>query len=258
MARLLDSNYKPIHAAVWRLWKVEGDSARPDRQIADTEGFQIPSSGLWVVEAWPDSIASGSILGLTKTRFSDTSCSRFLTHVEGLAPNQFGVLPCRDLPSPSQNSRPAKRPLGVGVFGALDTAHKVVQVPGGSASIRFMLWKVRWDTLKKPVPSPPAPVPGRDSILLQLGPRQWSSIRGSFDLALPSGDWYVEGWTATIDDTLGRYDWTYPPATRWADSMILDTCFRAAVSASGANCPASIAASPWHKEADAHFVVRVP
>lgn len=258
MARLLDSNYKPVHAGVWRLWKVEGDTAWPDRQVSDTGGFQIPSSGLWVVEAWPDSIASGSMTGLSKAKFVDTSCSRFLTHLEGLAPNQFGVLPCRDLPSPSQASRPAKRPLGVGVFGALDTSHKVVPVPGGSASTRFLIWKVRWDTIKKPMPSPPAPVAGRDSVLLHLGSRQWSAIRGSFDLALPSGDWYVEGWNAAIDDTLSRYDWAYPPATRWVDSTILDTCFRSPSARLGANCPASIAPSPWHKEADAHFTVHVP
>jgi hypothetical protein len=258
VARLLDTNYAPVQAPVWRLWKIEGDSARADHQVLDSSGFPVPGSGLWIVEAWPDTTSAGPLSGLSKSRFADTSCVRLLTHIAGEAANQFGVIPCKDLPPPSMKTRPTLHPLGVGVFGAVDTAHRIVTVPGGSASYRFLLWSVRWDTVKLPIPSPPATVRGSDSILIVLADRKLSDLRGSFDMALPAGDWYVEGWTAGLDDTLGRYDWTYPPSYRWVDSLLLDTCFaNLSPPSQVSNCPTSISTSPWHKEADAHFVVRV-
>ena len=153
---------------------------------------------------------------------------------------------------------PSSRPLAVGIFGALDTAHSVVPVPGGSAAYRFMLWKVRWDTVKQPIPSPPAAVRGRDSILVVLSEKRFSGQPGAFDQALPPGDWYVDGWNAAVADTMGLYDWTYPPATRWMDSTILGACFKAIPTGTLiGNCHDLAAPSPWNKESDAHFVVRV-
>ena len=60
MARLLDSTLQPVSAGVWRLWKVDGDSATASSQVVDANGFGLPGSGLWIVEAWKDSSASGA------------------------------------------------------------------------------------------------------------------------------------------------------------------------------------------------------
>lgn len=257
-ARLLDSALHPVSAQVWRLWSVEGDSATVKYQVVDSNGFSLPGSGLWVVEAWADTGASGSQSGLRKTAFADTACEHLLTHLSGESPNRFGVLPCRDLPPPSLKSRPSSRPIGVGIFGYADTAHRVVSVPGGSAAFRFIIWGVRWDTIKQPVPSPPASVSGRDSVLIVRSGWELSKIRGLFDSRLPKGDWYVDGWNAGLDDTLSNYDWVYPPATRWLDSTILGGCFsKLQDGTSIGDCYFRADPSPWNKESDAHFVVRI-
>ena len=256
MARLLDTNLQPVSARVWRLWRVQGDSAEAAQQVMDSNGFRVPASGLWVVEAWTDSVQSGPLGGLSKSKFTDTgnSCSRSLTYLPGQGTQQVGVLPCSEsyLIAPSLHSRPSNKPLGVGMFGSADSIQTVTTVPGGSAAYRFMLWSIRWDTVKHSVPSP---VTGTDSVLITFRGERTSSLRGSVNIGLPAGDWYLEGWTASLGDPLGLYDWTYPPAIQWVDSSALKTCFE---SSTGDCSLHRIGPSIWHKEADAHFVVHVP
>jgi hypothetical protein len=138
------------------------------------------------------------------------------------------------------------------MFGSADSIQTVTTVPGGSAAYRFMLWSIRWDTVKHSVPSP---VTGTDSVLITFRGERTSSLRGSVNIGLPAGDWYLEGWTASLGDPLGLYDWTYPPAIQWVDSSALKTCFE---SSTGDCSLHRIGPSIWHKEADAHFVVHVP
>lgn len=255
MAKLLDTNLQPIAARVWRLWRVQGDSVEATLQVSDSNGFRVPTTGLWVVEAWTDSVQSGPLGGLSKSRFTDTgnSCSRSLTYLPGQGKAQVGVLPCSEsfLTAPSLHTRPKNKPLGVGMFGSADSIQTVVAVPGGSAAYRFMVWSIRWDTVKPPVLSG---VTGTDSVLITYRGERISALRGSVDVGLPSGDWYMEGWTASLSDS-GLYDWTYPPATRWVDSTALRTCF---ATATGDCSQHRVGPTIWHKEADAHFVVRVP
>lgn len=256
MARLLDTNLQPVSARVWRLWRVQGDSTEAVLQIADSNGFRVPVSGLWIVEAWSDSVNSGPLRGLSKSRFADTNstCSRVLTYLPGQSGTRMvGVLPCLDIAAPSlaTPSRSTK-PLGVGVFGASDSIRTIVSVPGASKAFRFMVWSIRWDTVKHPLPST---VTGTDSVLVSYRGKRTSLLHGTVDVGLPTGDWYFEGWAADLGDSLGLYDWTYPPATRWVDSIALRSCFG---SASGDCTLHRVGPTIWYKEADAHFVVRLP
>lgn len=248
-ARLLDTALQPISAGVWRLWKVVGDSAVATSQVADSAGFGLPASGLWIVEAWKDSLTSGSLAGLSKVSFTDTNCSRSVTYISGQDSSKVGILPCPDLAAPSLATR-ASKPMGVGVFGsavgALAPVQTFVLVPGDKPAYRFMVWSVRWDTVKTPAPS----TVGVDSVLLTLKEKQISALTGTVNTTLPAGDWYFEGWVAALDSDSGLYDWTYPVTPRWVDSSALRACFKT----STGNCPAHPGAAVWRKEADVFFV----
>jgi hypothetical protein len=258
LARLLDTNLQPISARVWRLWRVQGDSAEAVQQILDSNGFRVPSSGLWVVEAWSDSVKSGPLGGLSKSRFTDTnnSCSRALTYLSGSGTALVGVLPCADLPAPSL-STPSRltKPLGVGVFGSTDAIQRVSKVPGPPvAAFRFQIFQILWDSVKHPDTA--QSVTGTDSVLLRYWGYRISSLPGAVDVSLASGDWMFKGWVAQLDST-GMANWSKPPvSTSWANKAVLLAC-RDSVGSDG-YCEARPTASSPQGEADVFFVVHAP
>ena len=258
MARLLDTNLSPVSARFWRLWKVDGtDTARDSLEVPDTseEGFRLPRSGLWIVEAWSDSIAAGSRQGLAGVPFRDTSdCSHSLTYLQDRGKAIVGIMPCLDLQAPSvQNSR-RNRPLGVGVFGATDTIQSVVPVPGPAvAAFRFQVFRIEWDSVKHPDTT--QSVTGTDSVLLVFTGRRTSLLPGTADITAPSGDWMFQGWGATLDST-NSGQWSSPPSRLWANEAVLRSCTD---SLGGAQyCKARPTSSPTQGEPDVFFVVHSP
>lgn len=195
VARLLDTNMRPVEAPVWRLWEVVGDTAYPDTQIVDLSGFIVPPSGLWIVEAWSDTTHSGSLVGLKKAWTHDTitSCAQHLTRIPGLAETQVGVQPCLWLAPPSMASR-VDSPVAVGVFGSQQAIQKIVRIPGqnyGRGSFRFVVWRIT-DSIKVGQAGPPSSV---DSTLMEFHLIQFSPIRGTVDVTVPEGRWLFEGWS---------------------------------------------------------------
>lgn len=195
VARLLDTSLAPVDAKVWRLWKVVGDTAYPDTQIVNLSGFSVPPSGLWIVEAWSDTVHSGSLAGLKKAWTHDTisSCAQHLTRIPGLAETQVGVQPCLWLAPPSRASRD-ESPVGVGVFGSQQAIQRIIRIPGqnyGRGSFRFVVWRIT-DSIKDGQAAPPTSV---DSNLMVFHKVQYSPIRGTVDVTVPEGRWLFEGWS---------------------------------------------------------------
>ncbi|HXP90201.1 MAG TPA: hypothetical protein VN931_04635 [Fibrobacteria bacterium] len=256
MARLLDTNLEPVSARVWRLWRVDAtDTARDSLQVVDTGGFRLPASGLWIVEAWTDSVAAGSRQGLAGVPFHDTSaCSHSLTYLQDRGTEIVGVLPCLDLAPPSVQGARKNRPLGVGVFGALDSIQRVVGVPGPAvAAFRFQIFRIAWDSIKHPDTA--QSVTGTDSVLLLYSGQRTSLLPGTADITAPAGDWMFQGWVAALDSTnLGQ--WSNPPPRLWANEAVLRSCTD---SIGGAlDCTARPTSSPPLGEPDVFFVVHSP
>jgi len=256
MARLLDTSLQPVSARVWRLWRVDAtDTARDSLQVSDTEGFTLPRSGLWIVEAWSDSASAGSPQGLVGVPYRDTSeCSHSLTYLQDRGKEIVGILPCLDLQAPSVQKSRKNRPLGVGVFGAMDTIQSVVPVPGpGVAAFRYQVFRVAWDSIKHPDPS--QSVTGTDSVLLLFAGKRTSLLRGTADISVPSGDWMFQGWVAALDST-NLSQWNSPPSRQWANESVLKNCTD---SLGGAQyCSARPTSSPTLGEPDVFFVVHAP
>jgi hypothetical protein len=258
MARLLDTNLQPVSARFWRLWKVDGtDTARDSQEVVDTvdAGFRLPPSGLWIVEAWSDSAAAGSRQGLAGVPYHDTSaCSHSLTYLQDSGTEIVGILPCLDLAPPSVQGTRKNRPLGVGVFGRMDTIQRVVSVPGPPvAAFRFQIYRIEWDSVKHPDTA--QSVTGTDSVLLAFAGKRTSLLPGTADITVPSGDWMFQGWVAAVDST-SQSAWQSPVARQWANESVLLTC-RDSVGGNG-YCRARPTSSPSQGEPDVFFVVHAP
>jgi len=194
-ARLLDTNLIPVPAKIWRLWKIVGDSAYPSLQIADPAGFQLPKSGLWLVEAWDDSSKSGTLDGLKNVKSPDSlgRCAQNLTYLaNGTDSSSVGVQPCSRVEAPSLKSR-GDRPAGVGVFSADGDIRRVIRITGdhGLDAYRFVVWRVLSDSLLY------RGTPNNDTLVkTQRREFRVSSIRGTIDITLPKGNWILEGWVS--------------------------------------------------------------
>jgi hypothetical protein len=137
----------------------------------------------------------------------------------------------------------------VGVFEAADTIRMFTRVPNKVQAYRFMVWSIRWDTVKTPNI---AQATGTDSVLISLRDKRISALPGIVDIALPSGDWMFEGWVAQPSDS-GLYDWNYPMNPRWVDSTVLRACFED----SAGFCTSRPGPLIRNKEADVIFVERI-
>jgi hypothetical protein len=253
---LLDSSLSPVSARVWRLWRVDGtDTARDSLEVDDTAGFTLPRSGLWIVEAWSDSVAAGSRQGLAGVAYRDTSaCSHSLTYLQDRGKEFVGILPCLDLQAPSMQNSRKSRPLGVGVFGRMDSIQSVVGIPGPPvAAFRFQIFRIAWDSVKPPDTT--QTVTGTDSVLLLFAGERTSLLPGTADITAPPGDWMFQGWVAALDSSnLGQ--WSSPPTRQWANEAVLKNCTD---SLAGAGyCVARPTSSPTRGEPDVFFVVHAP
>lgn len=259
-ARLLDTNLQPLHAEVWRLWRVDGDVAVPTRQIVNPNGFLVPDDGLWIVEAWRDTAHAGLLDGLSNTQTTGMdSCIKALTYLPGTESDRVGVMACRDLASPTSRSRAGGSPLGVGVFGSQTPIQQIVRVPkpNGTASDskRFLVWKIHLtDTT-------------RDTTIgavyqaaqIKVGFEFWrtSDQPGLVDISLPQGDWLFVGWGGGKMSPGDSALWKEPPQSKWAKLAELKQC----LATTGGACssqPLTLSGGPDTAEAKDHFVVRVP
>lgn len=229
-ARLFDSTFKPVAAQLYRLWRLDGDTLVPSHQVNNADGFVLPTKGSWVVEAWNDSTKVGSIEGLTRIVAPTTTCSSTIAlMLQGT--DGIGILSCQELIDTTNHRRPLSmtrqstpRPLAAGMFNAEDTIHRFLRVPDGVRAFRFLAWKVLWDTSKKPDTGTKVTTQEVDSVLMVFRGSQVSSRSSLVDVTLPSGDWIIEGWTATISDS-SMAVWSAQPAAKWADSLVLRNCF---------------------------------
>lgn len=228
MARLLDSNLQEVGAGVWRLWRVDGEKVLADTQFVDSAGFPVPESGLWVVEAWSDTVHAGSIRGLAAAPYHDSSaCAHSLTYLGGVERPVVGVQPCGLITPPSMASRPG-RPIGVGVFGAAIPIQKVIPLyvlksNQRSNAYRFQIWQID-----------PSQTKGKglgmgatsiDSVKVRYSDTLVSPLHGTVDITRKSGLWLFEGWSAALEqDSVVRSEWFQPPKERWVNSQIIDSC----------------------------------
>ncbi len=258
-ARLLDTNLQPLHAEVWRLWRVDGDVAVPTRQIVNPNGFLVPDEGLWIVEAWRDTAHAGLLDGLISAQATGMdSCIKALTYLPGTESDRVGVMTCRDLASPTSHSRAGGSPLGVGVFGTQSPIQQIVRVPkpnGTSDSRRFLVWKInRMDTTRDTTIGAVHQVA---QMKVEFEVRRTSEQPGLVDVSLRQGDWLFVGWGG---GKMSRGDsalWLNPPGSKWARYLELKECI-AATSGACRGQPMTLSGGPDTAEAADYFVVRVP
>ncbi|QQS05365.1 MAG: hypothetical protein IPK50_00335 [Fibrobacterota bacterium] len=258
-ARLLDTNLQPLHAEVWRLWRLDGDVAVPTRQIVNPNGFLVPDEGLWIVEAWRDTAHAGLLDGLSSTQATGMdSCIKALTYLPGTESDRVGVLACRDLSSPTRQSRSGGSPLGVGLFGTQAPIQQIVRVPTStginSDVYRFMVFKIDWDNFQAKTLVDGKEVPAR--IPVRYDHERISAERGLVDISLrtPRTHWLFIGWGGTDLDSF----WHAPPGVLWADSLLLSKCL---VAGNLGACKDQPFLGTWPdgvNSASVHFVVRVP
>lgn len=257
-ARLLDTNLQPLHAEVWRLWRVDGDQAIPTWQFTDPNGFEVPDSGLWIVEAWRDTTHSGFMdgLGSTATVGMD-SCIRALTYLAGTEPSRVGVVSCQDLVAPTRHSRSNTTPLGVGVFGARMAIQQIIRVPttdkNRSDAFRFMVFRVDWShgVTRRVVDG--KEIPSRVPVIFDH--QRISAERGLVDIEMNGrrGDWLFVGWGA---ETLDSF-WLHPQDTIMADSIKLSAC---KIAGNYGACKDQPFLDTWPSKnpGNVHFVVGLP
>lgn len=262
-ARLLDTNLQPLHAEVWRLWRLDGNEAVPTRQIVDPNGFLVPEEGQWIVEAWRDSAHAGSMQGLSSSQVVGAeACMKALTYLPGTEADRVGVLACRDLASPTNHSRADGRPLGVGVFGTQTPIQKIVRVPrwdtaasSFSDSRRFMIFQIHMSDTTRDTIENGTKVPAYVNVTFSL--KRSSEQPGLVDISLPQGDWLFVGWGGARMSTADSYLWANPPSSKWAKLAELKACM-AAVTGACKDQPLTLSGGPDTSEAKDHFVVRVP
>ncbi|MBK9576323.1 MAG: hypothetical protein IPO40_04540 [Fibrobacteres bacterium] len=257
-ARLLDTNLQPLHAEVWRLWRLDGDVAVPTQQIVNPNGFLVPDEGQWIVEAWRDTAHAGALDGLSNTQaIGMDSCIKALTYLPGTESDRVGVMACRDLASPTSHSRAGGSPLGVGVFGTQSPIQQIVRVPksnGTSDSRRFLVWRI--DLTDTTRDTTIGAVHQAAQVKVKFEFNRTSEQPGLVDVSLRKGDWLFVGWGGGRMSQGDSALWKNPPVWKWAKFTELKKCF----SATGAcpDQPMTLSGGPDTAEAADYFVVRVP
>lgn len=262
-ARLLDTNMQPLHAEVWRLWRVDGDQAIPTWQIVNPNGFVVPDEGQWIVEAWRDTAHAGLLDGLSNTQVAGTdACMKALTYLPGTEADRVGVLACRDLASPSNHSRVDGHPLGVGIFGTQTPIQKIVRVPrwdtaasAFSDSRRFMIFQIFMNDTTKETIENGKTIPSYVRVEYSL--QRSSEQPGLVDVSMKQGDWLFVGWGGVQMSKADSALWANPPARKWAKLALIKACIGSPAGACR-DQPLTLSGGPDTSEANDHFVVRVP
>lgn len=234
-ARLFDTAFHPVEAKLYRLWKVQGDSLVPAYQVHSSNGFMLPEEGVWVVEGWADSQKVGDVQGLARSSVPSTSCPQSITRVVN-GDSGLGIPTCEDLIDTTNHRRPLSmarsttpRPDAAGMFNVTDTARRYMIVPDGVQAFRYLFWNIQWGIPKRPDTGSGVTTHEVDSVLIVLREslNQVSPRKGMVDVTVPSGDWLIEGWTATLPDSEMVAWATQQPIAKYADSASLRACAEA-------------------------------
>lgn len=229
VARLLDTSLVPVDANVWRLWSVDGDSAKPMEQIHSSLGFRVPASGRWIVEAWKDSASAAGFESAHSVRIQGNldSCESNLTYIQGMGDSVVGVLKCLDISSPSQDG--AAKPVGWGYFGRKDTIHQIIRMPDTLAADAwgFAVWMVDTQTVR------PAWVDSTQhnaDFIVRHPVIQYAPYRGLMDITTGRGIWLFQAWNGQIPvgEALIRWaDSVKSVDSMWVDAANLRSCIQA-------------------------------
>lgn len=226
VARLLDTSLAPVDAKVWRLWRVDGDSAKPVEQVQSTSGFLVPANGGWIVEAWKDSASATGFDSMRPIRIQGylDSCESNLTYIQGMGDSVVGVLSCLYISAPSQGG--VSKPLGWGYFGRKDTIHEIIQMPATKAADawKFAIWKVDTFTLRPPWVDT---AQHNASFLVTHPVVRYAPYKGLIDITTGSGIWLFQAWNGRVPsaDTLALWEESLPDSM-WVDAQELRECIQ--------------------------------
>lgn len=188
-----------VQAGAWRLWSVTNDSLHYAKELPTTDnGFQLPDTGSWVVEAWGSDSEAGKPGGW-RTLPLDVDFERCLNwlgrNLSSSSPSPAILGACRDLSSPTVQTRGGGDPRAVAAF-RLPSARSPSAVVADSAgkalpSRIWRLWRATADT-------------NNSLQIFKFAGFQASAENGSIELAGLQGTWVAEGWNNAPIDTSFR------------------------------------------------------
>lgn len=232
VARLLDSNLSPIPAKVWRIWEVDGESLKRPYQVLDTQGFEVPRSGSWIVEAWNDTAQLGALADLTPQATPKVECYSRLSLLRA-NDSVVGIVSCPELLDTTGSKRPlslkAPRtpiPVAAGFFKGTLSIRTMYLAPGMDKAFRFHIWKIDTSIRKRTDSS------SSDQKIDSVGLVYWgynvSPVPKLLDTTLEEGDWFVEGWGSNFSSSQTEAEWKSleTGTKKFADPRPLEKCLK--------------------------------